>query len=126
MLTTRDWGRMIGINIIYNNGSIFQVVGTLCELLIVKPFNHLEMDKCKPILRKIEDMTEEEKRQLDKLDKEACEKCKLEVCPIDYGENPCRCPAVVGEIDYFDRIGIDQRSWIEKGLAVYTKELEVQ
>jgi len=60
----------------------------------------------KKVLRRIEDMTEEEKREFRRIFNEYPEEISL-----------CR-PYEIEEIDYLDSIGIDQRGYIDAGLAV--------
>lgn len=111
-LTAQQWGRIIGCRCTLSNaessfdGVKFEAVG-LClraERLYNENGNEFPMEECKPILRTFDQMTEEEKEKHNLL---------VFTSNIQYE---------IGDsayiVDYLDSIHVDQRGWIEAGLAI--------
>jgi len=134
-LSVHDWGRMIGGDCYIMNDewdgcictveSIEKASDNSCFIGFLPKFESrnrllctIHSDYCKPILRSIEDMTEEEFEKYHKILDELTED------QLDFlsGKKPTYSEVKI--IDYLDSIGIDQRGWIEQGLAVDAREVE--
>ena len=102
-LTARDWGKMIGNKAqCMVTGAIFTIedIDARYGDIEIGDYrgNMFDADQCKPILRRYDDMTGEEEIELDDLIDSVSKDTLL--------------------YDYIDSIGVDQRGWIDRGLAV--------
>jgi len=122
-LTTCDWARCSRV---WYRGQIY----TLHKINIYGRENNTSLKflnfkgwhpaiLCKPILRRFEDMTEDEIEMAYEIDRETCEGGCSECNINDFAF----CKTSLKMIDYLDNIGIDQRGWIDSGLAVDEKEV---
>jgi len=110
MLTIQDWGKMIGRRCVYDgigNNIVAKIVGVRYvdgfeDILIeITDGNNISRvwdntDGVKPMLRSFKQLTDDEKKRVDAV----------------LFDNNCAL------MDYLDSIGIDQRNWIENGLAI--------
>jgi hypothetical protein len=140
-LPIQDWGKMIGQKAKSNNGIIFTV--DKIDLWSVVPIYSYDYDQdfsiedCKPILRRLEDMTYHDKNDF-------CNDFDIngDIYNIrvfkdhiiyDYGDPECYkwsgSDAVlefrIKHYDWLDSKGYDIRGWIDAGLAIDAKTLEV-
>jgi len=119
MLTARDWGRLIGgkIECVDEHGTVRGVLHRVeSDFLTVKlksnnfAYYVCFTSTCRPILRSFDQMTEEENKEFHYLTGIMSD---LENC-----ETHIRMAHQVSIMDWFDSIGVDQRGWIEAGLAI--------
>ena len=112
-LTAQDWGRLIGKNIMCDD-EIHRLTGVKvwenkkgfsllieCETCFL--YNG-QPETCKPILRRLEDMTQRETEKYFML-------------------TMINTITSIESVDYLDEIGVDQRNWIDAGLAIDAKEI---
>ena len=137
-LTVRDWGKLIGKKVVKCFGTDNQEIFTLLavgyldsyylqhgDVDIGYPSNEIP-DFCKPILRRIEDMTEEEKGEFEK---EFINGKLLTIGNFSYEEgNPITMIKhfyhfEIAHYDWLDERGFDIRGWIDQGLAIDGKEV---
>ena len=101
MLTARDWGKLLGCK--FTDGYMAWTMN-YCTGGYIYPVEQgdgrFRAEVCKPILRTFDQMTEEEWVIYCDLDKfgDALNKSKT--------------------VDYLDSIHVDQRGWIDQGLAI--------
>ncbi len=137
MLTINDWGKMIGKKVRVYECKWYDPTKTLPHdtvlrgcyvgnkdviVLCVNRADHPRGQDCKPILKTFDQMTEGECRYiaekfLDYIENVEMVKGFVKTNFIngifrDTNKNPWEL------VDYLDSIGIDQRGWIEKGLAI--------
>jgi len=101
-LSVQDWGRMIDIRLLLKDGTKSILLTKDLEMIR----EHISMNQeitFKPILRRLEDMTSEEREEYE-----------LNIVSL------IRCAPE----DYLDSIGIDQRGYIKSGLAIDAREVE--
>lgn len=132
-LTVQDWGKVIHQQVLTKDNEIAKLVGLLdlrkrgddnsdYFMLSVEyssgEFSTVKADDTKVILRKIEDLTEEE---IDKII------YMMRHTGIEVGSSTREVIQYMSDfkevVDYLDSIGIDQRGWRHNGLAVGIKNL---
>jgi hypothetical protein len=119
-LTMKQWAKMIGQKVLkkqeiaeieavckLNEPGLNATFSVEIRYLDGTYFCDMIRNELKPILRRIEDMTEEEER----ISRE-----------IYVSSNSVRDWNIL--VDYIDSIGVDQRGWIDAGLAIDVKTLE--
>ena len=120
MLTARDWGRLLGCKVERQlssgsevDGQRWRGYGTLSvDLLsqITRAIDRGQEVPLKPVLRTFDQMTEEERVYfLSEFGS---------VYDDDIPSYRIRKANNVKEIDYLDSIHVDQRGWIDQGLAI--------
>lgn len=115
-LTTQDWALCIGHKLIIDGGDSYIIEEVGRGHLHLKGLNNMKVVPtfCKPILRTLDQMTEEEKNEFEK----ECVKISSlnESYYITfYGDIIYYS---VHQIDWLTRKGFDIRGWIEAGLAI--------
>ena len=119
-LDAKSWGRLIGQDVKeLTSGKVYYLSGvgtdeilTIAEINGHSVENHVDvhMDDCKPILRRLEDMTEEDDAKFKR----------------KFGTNlKYMCGFIAIHYDWFDENGYDilERRWIDAGLAIDAKEV---
>lgn len=132
MLTVRDWGRMIGgrVETPCKTVPIDMILGiSTCNTY--EPTNRLEccegvydMEDCKPVLRTFDQMTEEEKREFEKMF--CVDECLIkfyrqpsgDLCYEYIAPEPHNMVCGQSSIQWLRDRWFDTDGWIEAGLAI--------
>ena len=136
-LTAQDWGRLIGQKAMYK-GAIFEIKHLLdheCGTLFIGDgHGHVSAKLCKPILRRVEDMTDEEKDEF--VYSEGYKSPTLNFWIEDNSdiiwfnvyhrdvEHFISQTCSINDYDWLESKGFDIRGWIDAGLAIDAKEVE--
>ena len=126
-LTIQDWGLMIGQKVKWKNKNFYLLAVDMHRLSLMAPkgknthYAHIINDKPKPILRTLDQMIEEEKKEFAKIFHKGYEITNIFESSIFYK----KCGGFKGEIehdiksyDWLTQKGFDVRGWIDAELAI--------
>lgn len=128
-LTIQDWGLMIDKKVLLDN-KIVRVMGVILDLndeINIKidddPFTYYrrpQYNQIKPILRTIDQMTEEDKEEFGIIHNETGTISEVSVDFFSYWikETYLQYRMSLEGVDFLTRKGYDIRGWIDQGLAI--------